>query len=36
LRVPLGSPAELVRFMADDIAKWVGVARDNNLRFENN
>ena len=36
LLVPLGSPAELVRFMAEDIAKWVGVARDNNLRFENN
>ncbi len=34
LLVPLGTPAELVTFMAADIAKWVEVARANNLRFE--
>lgn len=33
LEVPLGTPEELVSFMQKDIARWVQVARDNNLTF---
>lgn len=34
LEVPMGSPAELTAFMQADIQKWVQVAKDNNLKFE--
>jgi hypothetical protein len=27
-------PAALVRFMQENFAKWVGVARENDLKFE--
>jgi tripartite-type tricarboxylate transporter receptor subunit TctC len=34
LEVPMSSPDELRDFMAADIAKWVQVAKDNNLKIE--
>lgn len=34
LDVPMSSPEELTTFMAADIAKWVQVAKDNNLKIE--
>ncbi len=33
LEVPLGTPEQLVAFMQTDIARWVSVAKDNNLKF---
>lgn len=35
LDVPLSSPEELTAFMRTDIARWVKVAKDNNLSFNN-
>jgi tripartite-type tricarboxylate transporter receptor subunit TctC len=35
LDVPMSSPEELTTFMAADIAKWVQVAKDNNLKMGN-
>jgi len=34
LNVVVGTPAELEKFMKDDIAKWVQVAKENKLTFE--
>ncbi|MFH1603841.1 MAG: tripartite tricarboxylate transporter substrate binding protein [Pseudomonadota bacterium] len=34
LNVVISTPAELERFMKDDIAKWVQVAKENKLTFE--
>lgn len=34
LEVPMGSPSELTEFMKADIAKWVQVAKDNNIKIE--
>jgi tripartite-type tricarboxylate transporter receptor subunit TctC len=34
LEVPLGTPEELTTFMQADIAKWVSVAKENNLSFK--
>jgi tripartite-type tricarboxylate transporter receptor subunit TctC len=34
LEVPMSSPEELTSFMKADIAKWVQVAKDNNLKID--
>jgi tripartite-type tricarboxylate transporter receptor subunit TctC len=34
LEVPMGSPRELTEFMKADISKWVQVAKDNNIKID--
>src|SRR5262249_13146022 len=34
LEVPMSTPEELTAFMKADIEKWVQVAKDNNLKFD--